>query len=79
MIKTQKLTYKKYPGYYITKYVVRDRWGRQPQYIAYFKGIALQREPYSELKKAKIAITDHFNLTTFYKQHPERKKEIPIQ
>ena len=74
----QILKYKAYPNYKIKKWYIEDRYGKHPQYVAYYKNEYLHSRPTEDLKTAKQAMKRHYDLSIFYKKYPERKKKIEV-
>ena len=61
-MKDQILKYKKFPNYNIKKWIVKDRWGKQSQYVVYYKKECLTNgNPHRTLPEAKIVMNDHKN------------------
>ena len=74
----QILKYKAYPNYKIKKWYAKDRYGKHPQYVAYYKDEHLHSIPSLNLMTAKQAIKRHYDLCVFYKKYPEFKKKIEL-
>ena len=74
----QILKYKAYPNYKIKKWYAKDRWGKHPQYVVYYKNEHLHSIPTENLKTAKQAIIRHYDLRVFYEKYPELKKKIEM-